>query len=158
MNCSNMISFFHRRLLEHSSRNFHSYRRKNVVKTAKLVLIFLLFSVTPLFAAEFPCLPPDIKEDSVVKVEILTLQSGQQISKSITVAETLEKLGARCSCGKLEDSSGKLIRFYNLIGCWGNPPVNYLELLDRQREEIERLKENYLVIEMTCNPKGSLIV
>jgi hypothetical protein len=37
----------------------------------------------------------------------------------------------------------------------GNPPADYQEILQRQREELEKLKKQYTVIEMTCNPEGA---
>jgi len=37
-----------------------------------------------------------------------------------------------------------------LIGCWGNPPEDYMEQLERQRLEIKRLKEKYTVVEISC--------
>ena len=55
---------------------------------------------------------------------------------------------------KLLDSKLRQVRFYFVQGCWGNPPSDYLEILARQRKEIETLKQTYTVIEMTCNPSG----
>jgi len=72
----------------------------------------------------------------------------------ITVAQTLNELGARCQNQQLVDRSGREIQFYQLQGCWGNPPVNYGEILRQQSEEIAKLQETYTVIEMTCNSSG----
>jgi hypothetical protein len=80
---------------------------------------------------------------------------GEQVKK-ITVEQKLKELGARCRRGKLVDARGREIRFYHLQGCWGNPPPDYLEILERQRKELETLKKSYTVIEMTCNTSGEM--
>jgi len=81
-------------------------------------------------------------------------QKGKQ---AITVKEKLVSLKARCKKGKLVDGSGRQIYFFRMTGCWGNPPDNYQEILDRQNSELIRLKKRYTVIEMTCNPSGEPI-
>jgi hypothetical protein len=68
----------------------------------------------------------------------------------------LDKLDARCRAGKLVDGKNREIRFYQLQGCWGNPPPDYQEILIKQREELEELKRKYTVIEITCNPSGEM--
>jgi len=72
------------------------------------------------------------------------------VSARLTVEGKLIELQARCEQGRLVDVDGKEIRFYRLIGCWGNPPADYRERLDRQRTELEGLKAQYTVIEMSC--------
>jgi len=72
----------------------------------------------------------------------------------VTVEQKLRELRARCRRGKLVDASGREIYFYRLQGCWGNPPEDYQQILQRQQQEIQRLKKRYTVIEMTCNPSG----
>ncbi len=52
------------------------------------------------------------------------------------------------------DRKNRQIRFYRTQGCWGNPPANYLELMDAQNKAIADLKKKYTLIEMTCNPSG----
>jgi hypothetical protein len=96
------------------------------------------------------CLPPDIELSSIVSAQSL---GGGKIAK-VTVQQKLDELGAQCQNGTLVDSAGKEIRFYQLAGCWGNPPPNYQDILQRQQQELEKLKEQYTVIEMTCNPSG----
>jgi len=88
-----------------------------------------------------PCLPSGIRLTDVV-------------SRGLTVEERLVQLGARCDNGKLLEGSGKEIRFYRLTGCWGNPPSDAQEILDRQRAELEELSRRYTMIEMTCNADG----
>ena len=71
-------------------------------------------------------------------------------AKQITVRETLVRLKARCKRGKLVTGSGREIRFYRLIGCWGNPPADYQEQFAQQSRELRRLKKKYTVIEIPC--------
>jgi len=100
------------------------------------------------------CLPSEIKPTDVVSVQFIKSGVDGNAVKKITVKQKLEELKAHCQNGKLVDAKGKEIYFYRLTGCWGNPPVDYLEILEQQRQEIEKLKERYTVIEMTCNPSG----
>lgn len=98
------------------------------------------------------CLPNGIKENEVVSAE----QQGRT-AKPLTVKERLKQLKARCRGRKLVESKGRQIYFYRLTGCWGNAPVDYQEILERQRKEISELKKRYTLIEIPCNPKGELI-
>ena len=120
-----------------------------------------LTSSTPTIAAPAPasspaaptssaCLPSGIEPSSIVSAE---RQAGNKVIK-VTVQQKLDKLSARCQNGTLVDSTGKEIRFYELAGCWGNPPDNYQDILQRQQQELATLKAQYTVIEMTCNPSG----
>jgi len=101
-----------------------------------------------------PCLPPDIKEDSVVKVIQERSPNGALVSRQVTVKQTLQKLQAKCRKGILVDGDEKPIRFFKVQGCWGNPPADYLEVLERQRKELQDLKKSFTVIEMQCNTDG----
>ncbi len=96
------------------------------------------------------CLPSNIKLTDVVSIS----NGG---SNKITVDQQLKSNGAKCVNQKLLDENNKEIRFYQLTGCWGNPPANYLDIETKQQSEITRLKTQYTVIEMTCNPSGALI-
>lgn len=101
------------------------------------------------------CLPTDVKPNDIVEASIIGSANGQH---KLTVEQKLNELKATCTRdNKLIDGSGRQIVFYHLIGCWGNPPDDYRELLEKQREEISKLKEKYTVIEMTCNPSGTPI-
>ena len=73
---------------------------------------------------------------------------------TVTVAEKLKDLKARCRKHKLFDGKGREIRFYQLIGCWGNPPEDYQQQLARQATELTKLRKRYRVIDLTCNPSG----
>jgi hypothetical protein len=102
------------------------------------------------------CLPADIKLSDVVDATSSGYANGQPAGlHKITVEQTLHELKATCnSDNKLVDGNGKQIVFYHLTGCWGNPPSDYQDILRKQREDINKLKEQYTVIEMTCNPSG----
>ena len=117
-------------------------------------LIFMMFLTISGFGKDYVCLPPDVKQDTVVSVVTTASPQGAQVNTAVTVKQTLKKLKARCSHAKLLDRKGKQIRFYNLQGCWGNPPADYLEIMEKQRTELDALKKKYTVIELTCNPSG----
>jgi len=94
------------------------------------------------------CLPAGRTMADVVSV-------GMGGKNKVTVADELARLHAYCSGNRvLYDGNGKEIYFYNLTGCWGNPPADYQEQLQRQDEEIRQLERRYTVIRMTCNPSG----
>lgn len=105
------------------------------------------------------CLPAGIKLSDVVEATMAGNANGQPVKlRQVTVEQKLNELKAACNReNKLVDGNGRQIVFYHLIGCWGNPPPDYQELLQKQREEIERLKQQNTVIEMTCNPSGARI-
>ncbi len=103
------------------------------------------------------CLPSGIKPSDVVSAQAAKPGSERSEVKTITVAEKLKELRTRCRKGKLVDAKGREIRFYQLVGCWGNPPEDYQEILARQAKELASLRKRYHVIEMTCNPSGEQI-
>ncbi|MGH9927961.1 MAG: hypothetical protein ACREA9_01905 [Pyrinomonadaceae bacterium] len=95
------------------------------------------------------CLPAEISLDSFVMIESSESNS-RAAARKITVRMRLVQLKARCKRGKLVDGKGREIYFYTLIGCWGNPPADYLDLLKHQDQEIQRLKKRYTVIQIPC--------
>ena len=97
------------------------------------------------------CLPVDIELSDIVEATSARYASGQASGvHKITVEDKLNELKATCSDdNKLVDGNGKQIMFYHLTGCWGNPPRNYQEILQKQRDELQKLKQQYTVIEMT---------
>jgi hypothetical protein len=97
------------------------------------------------------CLPDGIKATDIVSAQRV---GPNGVLKRITVREKLIELKARCRNRKLVDLSGKEIYLFRRTGCWGNPPANYQEILQRQNAELERLRKRYTVVEMTCNPDG----
>jgi len=100
------------------------------------------------------CLAAGITLDSIVANEPSKLDK-QAPSKNVTVKARLSQLKAHCTRGRLVDGKGRQIRFVTLIGCWGNPPDNYLELLENQNREIQQLKKRYTVIQIPCG-RGSI--
>ena len=125
------------------------------MKAAQILLSTTLFGV-PSIAQTYTCLPANIKENDVASVATVRSKTGKTSVEKITVNQTLKAMGSRCTKGNLVDKAGKQIRFYFLHGCWGNPPADYLGILNRQRIELDRLKKQYSVIEITCNPSGSM--
>ena len=120
-------------------------------------LLGIVFSLPSNLPAKKPsaCLPKDIKRTDIVSAPIG--KPGHANAGRVTVEQKLKQIGARCRKGKLVDVDGKEVYFYRLQGCWGNPPPDYQEILERQRKELEALRQRYRVIEMTCNSSGSLI-
>ena len=115
----------------------------------------MFFTLTSMAGRGHPlvCLPDGIKPDTVVTSERVR-SAGSTTFRTVTVSQLLTKLRARCTRGKLVDAKGREIYFYRLIGCWGNPPADYQELLEKQRNELIRLKKKYTVIEISCNQGG----
>lgn len=101
------------------------------------------------------CLPDGIDLDTIVEVKT-RVEAGKAITEKITVKDRLAVLKAKCHKGKLVDGTGKAIRFYRMQGCWGNPPADYLEILENQGRELAELKRDFTVVEITCNPEGIL--
>lgn len=122
---------------------------------AILIGMASVFASTPARRQPPNCLPDGMRATDVVSAEVA--RPGEPARK-VLVRDKLKALGARCRRGKLVDARGREIRFFRLQGCWGNPPPDYLEILERQRKELETLKKRYTVIEMTCNPSGDLTV
>jgi hypothetical protein len=116
-----------------------------------LITIIILLAVSSLLSCQRKAmktvepfaagLPDDIKPDYIVSYG----------DKNITVQEKLIELRAHTENGKLLDDDKREIRFYR-IACFGNPPDNYDEIRQREREEIARLRQDYTVIIMECDP------
>jgi hypothetical protein len=102
----------------------------------------------------WPCLTKEFQPDDVVSATPSKGGTGSKKVVKITLGETLKSLRVRCRKGKLVDGAGKGIYVYRLQGCWGNPPEDYQEILQRQRNELESLRQRYHVIELTCNASG----
>jgi hypothetical protein len=94
------------------------------------------------------CLTEGIQLQEIVTAP---LSDSAANDKKATVKQTLQLLKARCRKGKLVDGTGKEIRFFRLIGCWGNPPDDYEAQLRKQAEELDRLRKKYIVVEISCD-------
>jgi hypothetical protein len=123
------------------------------MKFALAVISLALTVAVDLRAETVQCLPEYVKPTDVVSTRLVQTNSGTLVEK-ITVEQKLAELKANCKNGKLVDGAGTEIYFYKLTGCWGNPPRNYQEILERQEAELAILRKQYTVIEMTCNPSG----
>jgi hypothetical protein len=125
-----------------------------LVKATLLVMLSALPSPPASASGTDSCLPSGIQPTDVVSAGVK--QGKQNHVTVVTVAQKLKELKARCRRGKLVDSSGREIRFYQMVGCWGNPPDDYQQQLARQDKELARLRKRYRVIEMTCDPSGDM--
>ena len=123
------------------------------IKFALAVISLALTVAVDLRAETVQCLPESVKPPDVVSTTLVQTDGGTLVEK-ITVEQKLTELKANCRDGKLVDGAGTEIHFYKLTGCWGNPPRNYHEILERQQAELAILRKQYTVIEMTCNPSG----
>jgi len=123
------------------------------MKFALAVISLALTVAVDLRAETVQCLPESVKPTDVVSTRLVQTDGGTLVEK-ITVEQKLAELKANCKNGKLIDGAGTEIHFYRLTGCWGNPPRNYQEILERQEAELATLRKQYTVIEITCNPSG----
>ena len=96
--------------------------------------------------SRFPCIQKGFSTEDIVRI-------GANGDRDLTVRKRLSQLNARCRGGKLVTPAGRQIRFYR-TACWGNPPADYLEILDRQKKELAQLKKKYTVIEIACDPRA----
>jgi hypothetical protein len=99
------------------------------------------------------CLPAGIQPTNVVSTRTTVARNKGKVI-TVTVTEKLTEVKARCRKHKLVDGQGREIRFYQLVGCWGNPPEDYQQQLERQAKELASLRRRYRVIEMTCDTDG----
>jgi len=132
--------------------------RKKLLQFALLIALIALSTTSDGVsqASLAKCLPSDIKLSDVVEATSARYTNGKASGvHKITVEDKLNELKATCNGdNKLVDGNGKQIMFYHLTGCWGNPPADYQDILQKQRDEINKLKQEFTVIEMTCNPSG----
>jgi len=108
-------------------------RPNNLIKRVIFVGLCFAFPFVSASAQKYSCLPSDIKEDSIVSMVEKTSPKGDTFTR-VTVGQTLKKLKARCFRRKLIDGRKREIRFFQLQGCWGNPPEDYLTILDTQKK------------------------
>ena len=91
----------------------------------------------------FSCLPRDVHGDEV-------LSPGLKGAPGLTVNQKLIELRARCRKGKLVDRKAREIRFFR-PSCWGNPPLDYLEIKAREDLELKKLRRRFTVIVFGCD-------
>jgi hypothetical protein len=70
-----------------------------------------------------------------------------------TLGRELGSVGARIVNGRLVAADGRPIFFFQ-FSSWGNPPANYLQIIQRERQAYEALKRRGTVIVLykTYNP------
>ena len=112
------------------------------------VLACIAYLTVSGYSQAYPCLPSNITEDIVVRVV------QRPVVKKISVRQTLKDLKVKCSRGRLIDGKKREIKFYSVVGCWGNPPEDYLEIQRRQRRELAELKSKFTVVELSCDVSG----
>jgi hypothetical protein len=104
---------------------------------------------------KFSCLPEG--RDLTDVVEFIPNDSGELSTfQRVTLADTLERLGARCNGqNQLVDATNRGIHFHHQIGCGGAFPSP--ELLQQMAEDLAALQRDYTVISMTCQSLGQPI-
>jgi hypothetical protein len=100
------------------------------------------------------CLPKDVDTKAKIQEESSDPSSAKSKPKT-SVEKKLIELRASCIKEKLVDKSGKEIRFVHLLGCWGNPPEDYQQQLDKQQAQLSKLKEKFTVIEISCDQSAT---
>jgi len=118
---------------------------------AAFVVSVLCCTFTPAQRNGFDgCLPAGNKFGGDSAGSALEINLSYNQPKGLPSRRDSSSFRARCKGGKLKRSCWQEIYFYTLIGCWGNPPANYLEILQRQEREIQRLKRRYTLIQIPC--------
>jgi hypothetical protein len=99
-------------------------------------------------SSRFDCLPEEFKLTDIASYR----QDRKGRAGHITIEGRLIELKARCKGGRLIHGKGKEIRFFK-FACYGNPPVDYDEIVQKEREELEKLQKDYTVIIIECDPR-----
>jgi hypothetical protein len=98
-------------------------------------------------SSQFECLSKDFQLSDIVSYRRIRKSDDKQI----TIEDKLAELKARCKAGKLIDSEGREIRFFRL-SCFGNPPENIDEIVQKERQTLDTLKKKYHVVVIGCDP------
>lgn len=94
--------------------------------------------------SEFPCLPEGFQlEDKIAAGPKASMQP-------LTIKDKLLELKAHCKRGKLVDSKGKEIRLFKFT-CFGNPPDNYQEIVQKESQTLANLQKRYKVLVIPCD-------
>jgi hypothetical protein len=119
-----------------------------------LLLTFAFMLLTPISGSNSDRITSCLPEGAKLTSKILegSDKSPSAKRKPKTLGARLTELKARCRNNKLVTRNGKEIRIVELIGCWGNPPADYEEQLQRQERDLKQLREKYVVIEIPCSP------
>jgi hypothetical protein len=95
---------------------------------------------------QFACLPEGFQLDDKVSASLKEKASKQPL----TVKDKLLELKAHCKREKLFDGKGKEIRFFKFT-CFGNPPDNYDEIVQKESRTLTDLQKHYRVLIITCD-------
>jgi hypothetical protein len=98
-------------------------------------------------ARQFTCLPDAFDVDEIIAYR--TSSNGKEVT--VKLKDKLIELKASCRDGRLVDHHQREIKLFRLA-CFGNPPADYDEIEQRQQQELSRLKKQYTVIIIECNP------
>src|SRR5689334_18202204 len=87
---------------------------------------------------QFACLP-----EGFTLTDIVAYRNGQNgKEENLTIKDKLLELKAECRAGKLIGTNKKVIKFLRLA-CFGNPPADYEEIMQKQQEELHHLQQQY---------------
>ena len=99
-------------------------------------------------AIHLDCLPGGFKLTDIVSYG----EKRKGSDEHVTIKDKLIEIKARCKDGKLLDGKGKEIKFFK-FSCFGNPPIDYDEIMQKEREEFDKLQKDYTVIVVECDPR-----
>jgi hypothetical protein len=135
-----------------------------MLRITLLIIVCTPFTSFPATRGFTSCLPDGVtlKSEVVDNLWPVELSDAPQNTRTKqkrtarTVKSILTEFGAQCKNGRLTNRKGKEIRIVQLIGCWGNPPEDYEEQINRQRREIEELRKKSIVIEIPCTASKTI--
>ena len=101
-------------------------------------------------SVQLDCLPEGVKASDVAAYR----EKSKGSDRYITIEDKLVELKAHCAKGKLVDGKEREIRFFK-FACFGNPPADFEELRQKELQELEKLRKNYCVLVIECDPRIS---
>ena len=128
-------------------KNFNSFilyvKEKDITPTQVVVLV-----PTALVSLEHCA----IKSNSHVSLtDVASYDNNRKPAKKIS--EKLGELGAYCAKDKgIVDKNGRAVYIFYPRTCWGNPPLNYQEQIQNERNLLEKLEKSYTLIPIQCDP------
>jgi hypothetical protein len=99
-------------------------------------------------STRFDCLPEGFRLTDIVSYN----EKGKGGRDHLTIRDKLIEMKAQCKDGKLLHKKGREIRFFK-FSCFGNPPADYDEIAQKEREQLEKLQKDYTVIVVACDPR-----
>jgi hypothetical protein len=94
--------------------------------------------------SQFPCLPEGFQLEDTISA------SPKASMQPLTIKDKLLEFKAHCKRGKLVDGKGKEIRFFKFT-CFGNPPDNYQEIVQKESQALADLQKRYKVLIIPCD-------